>query len=128
MFTMNSKLNDSNALAFSFTIILSEPLIKEIHHYNYIPKCVQSFHNNEPSNVPDIGLTGDTPWAPPLSPSSGYSGDKLDPSKADKQPKTHYLLFITEGQYYLNRQLYHFIPMATVINIILLLELFDNID
>ena len=64
------------------------------------------------------GLTGDAPWAPPLSPSSGYLGDKLDPSKTDKQPKTHYLLFITEGQAYLNSRLYHFIPMATVINII----------
>ena len=47
--------------------------------------------------TPTIGLTGVVPWAPPLSPCSGYSGDNIHPSTIDKQPKPHYLLTLAEG-------------------------------
>ena len=56
-------------------------------------------------------------------------GDKLDLSKTDiKQPRTHFFLFITEGQSYLNSWLYYIIPMAKVTNLILPFEIFDKID
>ena len=48
-----------------------------------------------------IGLTGVTPWAPPLSSCSGHSGDKLDPSTSHNQPESPYLLSAIEGQSHL---------------------------
>ena len=44
-------------------------------------------------------------WAPPSSPSCDYSGDKLDPSTVDKQPKYLWFLSIIEGQPHLIREI-----------------------
>ena len=55
-------------------------------------------------------------------------GNKLDPSSTNKQPKTYYLLSFANGQSDLIRCLYLFSFVSTIMDFMLILEIFEKIE